>query len=946
MAEHLQNFARLNLKNKTRGYLFSLGIIYRHRLETGRLSEKIKDKIAEKGLELLKVNVERHALRYAKFISAQTVDVVIDPIEALSLKAMRVKDFRGFGSLGNDDHGSHIEFNSGKNIFFAPNGGGKTSLCEALEFVLTGSIKEADRRRTKMAEYIRRGDGKPKVAVKANDNSLFKGSRTLSSCFIDRNRLQEFSLLGSKDTNADQKDVLAALFGLEEIENIISRFVQPKSFGLSNLKKNDVRSQQQVNKIKLLSSVEIKSSNLEKIDRSRKEICEALEIDKYDGYLIFVKLQRLKRLLKFKEVKLIKEEMTLMPTYSSFRFFSLFVVKAKRIIARYRDTQFEISEKLSEAAFEDLFIALVTLSDMGESADYCPACLTPIEDVKRNPYRRAKRELEELSQLGDVRKLLIIRKQHIRKIVEDCYIFFSTVASNEKFGINFEEYLTRKVVAEHPIDKWKDLDIQEMISLLEGLIDWFGNQSSGVNAYLSACQAFSEKRQDGSDARQARQKLIDHIRLIIDKVGYSVKKIKETRAEIRTAIPELLSLKDRLRQSDKNLAKEMAFNTLLEEIESEYSNLYQDLLSYKISAESSQIAGIEQKSTQYYQSINLHDDDSDKVTAIIFDRLTSGYRIKILDKYGNSQDAFSCLSEGHLRSLGLSLLLAVANKYQYPFVIFDDVVNAIDAEHRANIVHLLFNDEYLSKVQQVITTHDRLFWERYCNSGRSKFGKENFLGRVLNCTNRGIVIIDYDAGFKSKILRALELYDVRQALIYCRIWLESMIARYCTDKQLTISASFSSRQLRPSNFLEITLESTYLHVENAVRWDMDNINIVKKDLINWRGQNQEHHAFDEKSFNFVHAKTSGEVKVIFESVERLEYQLFPADFLQALSTEKLALENKVTRVNVQLENSDFVAKAPKEKVKEYSVRRDELLNMLTKLDADLKYVELSMSKAA
>jgi len=55
-------------------------------------------------------------------------------------------------------------------------------------------------------------------------------------------------------------------------------------------------------------------------------------------------------------------------------------------------------------------------------------------------------------------------------------------------------------------------------------------------------------------------------------------------------------------------------------------------------------------------------------------------------------------------------------KNNVPFMIFDDVVNAIDAEHRSNIIEILHTDEFLSNKQLILTVHDRLFWEKYCNT--------------------------------------------------------------------------------------------------------------------------------------------------------------------------------------------------------------------------------------
>ena len=123
----------------------------------------------------------------------------VSPSGLSSLLELQVKNFRGFGELSAEDRGSFIRFAKTKNIFYAPNGGGKFSLCEAIEFGTTGHVKEADRRKTKVRAYIARGSAKPSLSLIGRDKKEVTKSLAWSACFIDRNRLQEFSLLGSKN---------------------------------------------------------------------------------------------------------------------------------------------------------------------------------------------------------------------------------------------------------------------------------------------------------------------------------------------------------------------------------------------------------------------------------------------------------------------------------------------------------------------------------------------------------------------------------------------------------------------------------------------------------------------------------------------------------------------------------------------------------------------------
>jgi DNA sulfur modification protein DndD len=71
------------------------------------------------------------------------------------LNSIQIKNFRGFGKEFNgDDQGVKINFHQYNTIFYGPNGSGKSSLCDALEYKLTGEVRECSRRSRKVSEYV------------------------------------------------------------------------------------------------------------------------------------------------------------------------------------------------------------------------------------------------------------------------------------------------------------------------------------------------------------------------------------------------------------------------------------------------------------------------------------------------------------------------------------------------------------------------------------------------------------------------------------------------------------------------------------------------------------------------------------------------------------------------------------------------------------------------
>lgn len=666
---------------------------------------------------------------------------------------------------------------------------------------------------------------------------------------------------------------------------------------------------------------------------------------KYDRDEVAVRLHFNEQLLSFKRQKLATIQFSELPDEINYKKVQTLLKKTRRDLRAYANVKQEMVDRVADVAFEELFAAVESLGNT-EQSDHCPACMTPLDNVTVNPYLRAKGELDKLVRVAELRRTLAKEKRNIDLAYQRICAFYDTSNVNSSRGVVLSLSLDiLKAQLKDLVVIAKDT-AEEKSRAIEGVLTFADENTLALRDYIVSCNKFRAEKAEKKEAHVARTLQIDKLANQLEEVRFMFRDIRSARDQIRLLAPTLSSYRVSAREIALQVIKETSLNSLLDEIEREYGNLCNDLKSYKIRVEDSQIAGIEQKATEYYQLINAGEDESLLISSLLFVRSDIGYRISISNQDGTIQDAFSCLSEGHLRSLGLALLLALAQKRQYPFIIFDDVVNAIDSDHRANIIELMFKDDYLSATQQIITTHDRLFWERYCNAVKGRYREDQFSCNVLSCTNKGIVIMDYDAGFRQKVERALLSYDIRQALIYSRIWFETMVVRYCVDKKLEITANFSRRELKQNNYLEISLESTYDHIYSIVKWDLSNINIIKSDLINWKGQNQEHHAFDEMSFNFSHSKTSNEIRKIYEAIIRFEYQLFPNEFSLELTKAKNLFDVTLPRIVNQLNNPQFVQNAAAEIVSKYREQKLEMEKRCRDLDIDLAYVQLCAAQLA
>lgn len=235
MDVHIVDFIKASAAFESRERGLLLWLLINCRNGPKKINQMLQQRITKK--EPIMSERYNHWLRSYKRFEEDRLDLKAFKKEEAKISTLQVNNFRGFNALSLEDKGALVQFHKEINIFFAPNGGGKTSLCEAIEYACTGTIKEAERRKTSLAKYIKR-NGKLILEANADNGEKINSSSENLFCFIDRNRLQEFSLLGSNDTRFAQKDVLASLVGLEQLDEFFDKLVQPQSFDVLKLKKN------------------------------------------------------------------------------------------------------------------------------------------------------------------------------------------------------------------------------------------------------------------------------------------------------------------------------------------------------------------------------------------------------------------------------------------------------------------------------------------------------------------------------------------------------------------------------------------------------------------------------------------------------------------------------------------------------------------------------------
>ena len=146
-----------------------------------------------------------------------------------------------------------------------------------------------------------------------------------------------------------------------------------------------------------------------------------------------------------------------------------------------------------------------------------------------------------------------------------------------------------------------------------------------------------------------------------------------------------------------------------------YETFREKLLQYNANLPLALAADLNEKTLKFYNAINKHDHVSDRLKSLALPTAT-GQKVEIEFEGGQKCDALQVLSEGHIRCLGLAILLSKIVRDNLPFLIFDDVVNSIDDEHRSGIVDLILGDDEIKKRQLIITTHGEDFVKRLENA--------------------------------------------------------------------------------------------------------------------------------------------------------------------------------------------------------------------------------------
>ncbi|SEM10479.1 ATP-binding protein [Halomonas caseinilytica] len=685
------------------------------------------------------------------------------------LHELKVGPFRGFMNQEAFDLSSEIT------LIYGANGTGKSSLCEALEAAMLGSIVEAQAKRLDHRTYCNnarlRRHTPPELTMinQAGDIELVQPNESeYRFCFIEKNRLDDFARIAAK-TPGDQRQLIATLFGVEQF----SEFVRGFNASLDdNLNLTGMKSLQlEQRRSQLASSEEVIRKfpeNLMQLEADENELANRISSgvtfnDCCDWLLGRPDQQG--------RLPYVQAQLNAVPPPihgATQERLGKLLEDVFRLQALWEEKYRMLATRASDVSYAQLYETVLELADGQEN---CPACGTSLGEVAENPFDRAKTGLQKLAELKEIQE----QEQGLRGQLD------------ESVRATWEE--TRRIIAIATTDFPEALHAKDLPPLPPSHTgDWLKVWIDGDQRYWKALLEITSLIEE-SDARASqeheRRASLAQERERLDGFRLEIERIKLRRDSLQQEYDKAQRTVAQFEEENRELIQEAESESAViahhKRIKVAYDHFLSELQSYLKTLPGRLLEGLGEKAKELYNSFNRSDPQTELLHALWLPLAENGkIEIEFTGEPGVRYNALIILSEGHIKCLGLAILLAKNITQGCPSVIFDDVVNAIDDEHRDGIWRTFFEDGHLDNKQIILTSHAEEFLHRIQQElgaeRASAIKRYKFLPHVGEFDLR----IDSDPPTKNYVLlaqQALEADEKRDALRHARPALESLTDR-------------------------------------------------------------------------------------------------------------------------------------------------------------------------
>lgn len=692
------------------------------------------------------------------------------------LRSMTIGPFRGFRNPEPFDLQKRVV------LFYGPNGSGKTSFCEGLEFGLLGSVEEAETKRIEGRIYLANLHARrfEPPALRATDYqnrevAVVANADTFRFCFIEKNRIDAFSRIAARPPT-QRTELIATLFGMEKFNEFVSHFnesidaqlvtMAAKQLAL-NGKRNAMANDQ--------ATVDGEAQAMLGLEAEEAAIAAGHQNGMpYGGLKAFIgtpeapgRMQQLDGILG-----------TLPPAAVG--------VTRDDLLAAFeasRAAQEEIAgiaakleARSSQVSFKDLYTAVLALQ--ATQGDHCPACDTPLTEAKSNPFEKAMAGLADLKELGELQEQRATAQRKVgtasRELRRQLSSLYAYLAANEEQASPVGRFLG--ALAAEPAGEWWSAvypakQPQEHEQAAAATLEAILMVADRIAAQDSASALARQERQQNANERAALVTLQLAIQAQDLKRKQLVDGVAAARARIAAFDVDNAQLIADVTQEAVDLARDAP-------IKAAYDRFLVLLRGYRNQLPGMLMAGLNEEAMNLYNEFNRNDRDADKLAALHLP-LNGEQKIEIAFRGnpGVRVDALHILSEGHVRCLGLAILLAKARSIQSPLVVFDDAINAIDHDHRGGIRETIFESDHFADTQLIVTCHSNEFIkdiQQHLPAARREDCKvylfRNHAGDYQPRVSGNISIRNYVA----KARESRDNHDHRDALAACRQGLEML----------------------------------------------------------------------------------------------------------------------------------------------------------------------------
>ena len=339
-----------------------------------------------------------------------------------NLSHLTVGPFRGFRSPEPFDLQKRIV------MFYGPNGSGKTSLCEALEFALLGTVDEGEMKRIAADRYlsnVHEGRFAAPILIASDHRDqlihIVADADAHRFCFVEKNRIDAFSRIAAKP--AGQKtELIATLFGMDRFNDFVAQFNDSMDgqLTLQGLKQRELATKR-ATLAQDIAAVDNEQATLQRLSQAENDYAASYKNGlSYAGLHVALGTEQMPGRLQELELAINQATPPIYGISNAAIVEAYQAADAAQLVVE--DLTVQLAGRSSQVSFKDLYTAVIGLQVVAH--DHCPACDTPLHGENHtfhDPYIKATTgliDLKDLSELQERQAMAITARDNASRALE------------------------------------------------------------------------------------------------------------------------------------------------------------------------------------------------------------------------------------------------------------------------------------------------------------------------------------------------------------------------------------------------------------------------------------------------------------------------------------------------------------------------------------------------